>query len=112
MLDQIHENDYYTFISANNPLPEAVLPDFKLVFNPNTKKPLNLFCWISRYPEKHDYSKNERVFMDLSLLYTKNVLPFLEKRSQSKQYSVDKTDVIKSFNRKDNLHIKGSPTYI
>lgn len=62
------------------------------------------------YSEKHNYSRNKRAFIDLSLFHAKKnktCRSVVDKDSQTEYYSMDKTHVVKPFIRKDNLHIKG-----
>lgn len=59
------------------------------------------------YPEKHNYSQNQRTFIDPRLAVCQSMYcNFMEKSSQTKYDSMDKTDVIMPSFRKDILRIK------
>lgn len=64
-------------------------------------------------PEKHNFSKKEQTFIDLSLLYAKKISrTAIEIHSQTKNYSKDKTDVIGDPSRKDNVYTEGQTACI
>ena len=62
---------------------------------------------LGLYPEKHNYSKNERVFIDPGLLYAKTCIAmFWKKVNKPNTTQMDQTDVVMPPFRMDNLHIE------